>query len=52
MTAPHLLGADFEAFRWYETREARDDAFEAMERHPEYYRSGDNPTQVLAKVDP
>ena len=52
MTAPHLLGADFEAFRWYESRDARDAAFEAMQRHPEFYRSGDTPTQVLAKVDP
>ena len=52
MSAPHLLGPNFEAFRWYESREARDDAFDAMLRHPDYYRSGDVPTQVLAKVDP
>ena len=45
MSAPHLLGADFEAFRWYESREA-------MRRHPDYYRSGDVPTQVLSKIDP
>ena len=52
MSAPHLLGADFEACRWYESREARDEAFDAMQRQPEYYRSGDSPTQVLSKVDP
>ena len=52
MSAPHLLGPDFEAFRWYRSREARDEAFEAMQRHPDYYRSGDVPTQVLSKVDP
>ena len=52
MSAPHLLGADFEAFRWYGSRVARDEAFEAMQRHPDYCRSGDTPTQVLIKVDP
>ena len=52
MSAPHLLGPDFEAFRWYETREARDEAFEAMRRPPGYYRSGDVPAQVLSKIDP
>ena len=52
MSAAHLLGPDFEAFRWYDSREARDEAFEAMQRHPDYYRRGDTPTQVLAKIDP
>ena len=52
MSAAHLLGPDFEAFRWYESREERDDALDAMQRHPEYYRSGDTPTQVLTKIDP
>ena len=52
MSAPHLLGPDFKAFRWYESRDARDEAFEAMQCHPDYYRSGDTPTQVLSKIDP
>ncbi len=52
MSATHLLGPDFEAFRWYGSREERDEAFDAMRRHPGYYRSGDTPTQVLSKVDP
>ena len=52
MSAPHLLGPDFEAFRWYASREARDDAFAAMQRSPGYYRRGDVPTQVLSKIDP
>ena len=52
MSAPHLLGPDFEMFRWYESREARDEAFEAMQRPPGYYRSGDVPAQVLSKIDP
>lgn len=52
MAAAHLLGPDFEAFRWYESREERDEALDAMQRHPDYYRSGDTPTQVLSKIDP
>ena len=52
MSAPHLLGVDFEAFRWYDSRAARDEAFEAMLRHPGYYRRGDAPTQILSKIDP
>ena len=52
MSAAHLLGPDFEAFRWFESCEARDEAFEAMQSHPDYYRSGDVPTQVLSKIDP
>ena len=52
MSAAHLLGPDFEALRWYDSREARDEAFEAMQRHPDYYRRGDTPTQVLSKIDP
>jgi len=51
LSAAHLLGSDFEVFRWYETREARDDAFEAMQHSPGYYRRGDAPSQVLSKVD-
>ena len=52
MSASHLLGPDFEAVRWYDSREARDEAYSAMRRHPGYYRSGDTPTQVLSKIDP
>ena len=52
MSAHHLLGPDFEAFRWYDSREARDEAWDAMQHHPGYYRSGDTPTQVLSKIDP
>ncbi|MCY4221413.1 MAG: hypothetical protein OXD35_07150 [Thiotrichales bacterium] len=51
LSATHLLGPHFEAFRWYESREARDDAFEAMQHSPGYYRRGDAPSQVLSKVD-
>ncbi|MBF2760342.1 MAG: hypothetical protein ISN28_08720 [Ectothiorhodospiraceae bacterium AqS1] len=52
MSAPHLLGPDFEAFRWYESRIERDEAYRSMQNPPDYYRIGDSPTQVLSKIDP
>ena len=51
MRAPHLLGEDWETFRWFDTEEERDDAFEDMNRRIEYYRNGDYPSQVLSKVE-
>ena len=51
MRAPHLLGPDWESFRWFATREERDRAFEEMQEHLEYYRNGDEPSQVLEKVE-
>lgn len=52
MRAPHLLGDDWSGARWYETAEARDEAFIAMEQQPGYYRKGDKPSMRLIKVDP
>lgn len=51
MRAPHLLGEDWEAFRWFETEEERDDAFEDMNRRIEYYRIGDYPSHILTKIE-
>lgn len=51
MRAPHLLGEDWEYFRWYDTREARDEAFVEMNRRIVYYRNGDHPSQILTKVE-
>lgn len=51
MRAPHLLGEDWEALRWFDTEEERDAAFEDMNRRIEYYRNGDEPSQVLTKVE-
>jgi len=51
MRAPHLLGEDWEAFRWFDTEEERDDAFGEMSRRVEYYRNGDYPSQILAKLE-
>lgn len=46
-----LLGENWEAFRWYDTAQERDQAFEELRRQPPYYRQGDLPTQILSKVD-
>lgn len=52
MSAPHLLGADWVSTRWYASVEERDAALKAMQQHPSYYRSGDTPSTLLAKIDP
>lgn len=46
-----LLGDDWETFRWYESAQERDEAYEALRRQPPYYRQGDAPTQIMSKVD-
>jgi len=51
MRSPHLLGTDWEGYRWFDSESDRDRAFEEMLRHPRYYRKGDIATQVLAKVE-
>lgn len=51
MRAAHLLGEDWEYFRWFDTSEARDEAFREMNRRIEYYRNGDHPSQILSKVE-
>jgi len=52
MNAPHLLGEDWQAVRWFDSEEARDEALADMQRQPPYYRSGDSPTVQLEKIDP
>ncbi|MFU8778953.1 MAG: hypothetical protein ACNA7M_15020 [Roseovarius sp.] len=51
MRAPHLLGDGWEQYRWFESAEARDRAFEGMQHPPPYYRRGDVISQVLEKVE-
>ena len=51
MSAPHLLGDDWETYRWFESAEKRDVAYAEMERQPPYYRKGDSPTVVLEKIE-
>jgi len=52
MSAPHLLGDNWEGTRWYTSAEERDVAFESMQNHPRFYRIGDTPSIQLEKVDP
>lgn len=47
----HLLGDDWEAFDWFDSPEARDDAYEEMLREHRYSRRGDVPRLEIEKVD-
>lgn len=51
MRAPHLLGEDWESYRWYRTAEERNKAFEKLQRQPPYYQRADNPNLILTKVE-
>lgn len=51
MGLPHLLGDNFEYFRWFESPQRRDREFEQMSHRYAYLRRGDNQTQVLTKVE-
>jgi hypothetical protein len=51
LRSAHLLGPEWESFRWFDHEEDRDKAYEEMLRHPDYYRKGDIATQVLTKVE-
>lgn len=51
MRAPHLLGPDWEAFRWYDTLAERDAALEALQREGIYYRRGDLQSLALSPVN-
>ena len=51
MLKSHLLGSDWEYFRWFSSTEERDHAYEDMQRQPENYRKGDDIQQILNKVE-
>jgi len=51
MRAPHLLGDAFESYRWFDSPEKRDAAYETMAKQLYNYRRGDVVTQVLEKVE-
>ncbi len=51
MSAPHLLGDDWNSTRWFDSERARDEALTDMERQPPYYRLGDSPTVKLEKIE-
>jgi hypothetical protein len=51
MRAPHLLGPDWEYFRWFDTEAARERALADMARDLPNYRKGDRVAQVLERVE-
>lgn len=51
MRAAHLLGTDWEAFRWYEDPETRDRAMESIGARLPNYRPGDAPSQIVEAVE-
>jgi hypothetical protein len=51
MTMSHLLGKDWESYRWYDSPEERDRAFVEMRSQPFNYRIGDTIQNVWEKVE-
>ncbi len=51
MNKDHLLGKDWESYRWYSTVEERDRAYDDMMSQPSNYREGDIVQQVLHKIE-
>lgn len=45
-----LFGDQWEKLHWYASEAERDAAFNQMAERHGYYRSTDNPTQVLEKI--
>ena len=52
LAAPHLLGEGWTAERWFDSENARDEAYVGMLKNPGNYREGDTPSIVLTKIDP
>ncbi|MEA5445436.1 hypothetical protein VCB98_06350 [Gammaproteobacteria bacterium AB-CW1] len=51
LALPHLLGSDWESFRWYRSAEERNRAMEDMGREHQFSRKGDIPSITLEAVD-
>lgn len=51
MSAPHLLGPDWESFRWYDSEQERDEAMEEFSREHLYSRKGDKPSVIYTKIN-
>lgn len=49
-TFEDIIGSEWERVHWYATEEERDAAYDNMARRHGYYRTTDNPTQVLEKI--
>lgn len=50
MSAPHLLGPDWEAYRWYDSEQQRDSDYEQYSREHIYSRRGDRPSVIYTKI--
>ena len=50
MSAPHLLGPDWESFRWYDSEQERDEAIVEFSREHVYSRKGDKPSVIYTKI--
>lgn len=51
MAAAHLLGPNWEAYRWYDSANERDAALEDFSREHLYSRRGDKPSVIYTRVD-
>ncbi|WP_018862702.1 MULTISPECIES: hypothetical protein [unclassified Thioalkalivibrio] len=51
MSMPHLLGPDWESYRWYDSEQAREKALADMQRELPNYRKGDHVQQLLERVE-
>ena len=47
-----VIGADWQNYHWFHTREARDRALADMQSEHLYSRRGDRPTTVFQPIDP
>ena len=47
----HYQSSTRQGFRWYETADERDDAYDDMREHLMWYRKGDRPSQIVEKVE-
>jgi hypothetical protein len=50
MSAPHLLGPDWVAERWYPSEQERDEALQDFANEHLYSRRGDKPSVIYTKV--
>ena len=51
MREPHLLGDDWESFRWYDSQQERDQVLAEMQSKHPYYRIGDFASLNYARVE-
>ena len=50
-TLRNILGDDWERLHWFADEKERDRAYDAMAERHGYYRTSDQPTQVLEKIE-